>query len=77
MEKAVTSNSEDFDYDHQRSLKRDVIAHLGTLDFVAAKENVIFLGPLVIDGLIFERPLSCRSPCSCDLCHERPAVVAS
>ncbi|GAA2406229.1 ATP-binding protein [Actinomadura vinacea] len=36
---------EDFDYDHQRSLKRDVIAHLGTLDFVTAKENVIFLGP--------------------------------
>jgi DNA replication protein DnaC len=36
---------EDFDYDHQRSLKRDIIAHLGTLDFVAAKENVIFLGP--------------------------------
>jgi DNA replication protein DnaC len=26
---------EDFDYDHQRSLKREVIAHLGTLDFVA------------------------------------------
>src|SRR5881394_911852 len=36
---------EDFDFDHQRSLKRDVIAHLGTLDFVAAKDNVIFLGP--------------------------------
>ncbi|HTW09730.1 MAG TPA: ATP-binding protein [Acidimicrobiales bacterium] len=36
---------EDFDFDHQRSLKREVIAHLGTLDFVAAKENVIFLGP--------------------------------
>jgi DNA replication protein DnaC len=36
---------EDFDYDHQRSLKREVIAHLGTLDFVAAKENVVFLGP--------------------------------
>src|SRR5918912_1323344 len=27
-----------------RSLKRDVIAHLGTLDFVEAKENVVFLG---------------------------------
>ena len=27
---------EDFDYDHQRSLRREVIAHLGTLDFVAA-----------------------------------------
>jgi DNA replication protein DnaC len=36
---------EDFDFDHQRSLKRDTIAHLGTLDFVAGKENVVFLGP--------------------------------
>jgi DNA replication protein DnaC len=36
---------EEFDYDHQRSLKREVIAHLGTLDFVAARENVVFLGP--------------------------------
>ena len=25
--------------------KRDIIAHLGTLDFVTAKENVVFLGP--------------------------------
>src|SRR5581483_1909036 len=33
------------DFDHQRSVKREVIAHLGTLDFVAGKENVIFLGP--------------------------------
>jgi DNA replication protein DnaC len=36
---------EDFDYDHQRSLKRETIAHLGTLDFVTARENVIFIGP--------------------------------
>ncbi len=36
---------EDFDYDHQRSAKRETISHLGTLDFVAGKENVIFLGP--------------------------------
>ena len=36
---------EDFDFDHQRSLKRDTIAHLGTLDFVTAKDNVVFLGP--------------------------------
>src|SRR4029450_12690415 len=36
---------EEFDFDHQRSLKRDVIAHLGALDFVAGKENVVFLGP--------------------------------
>jgi DNA replication protein DnaC len=36
---------EDFDYDHQRGLKRDTVLHLGTLDFVDAKENVVFLGP--------------------------------
>src|SRR3954468_7393832 len=36
---------EDFDFSFQRSLKRDVIAHLGTLDFVDAKDNVVFLGP--------------------------------
>ena len=36
---------EEFDFDHARSLKRDTIAHLGTLDFVAGRENVVFLGP--------------------------------
>ncbi|MCX5199423.1 IS21-like element helper ATPase IstB [Streptomyces sp. NBC_00249] len=36
---------EDFDFDHQRSVKRESISHLGTLDFVVGKENVIFLGP--------------------------------
>ncbi|MGH2767425.1 MAG: IS21-like element helper ATPase IstB [Actinomycetota bacterium] len=36
---------EDFDYTHQRSLKREIMAHLSTLDFVAGRENVIFLGP--------------------------------
>src|SRR3984893_11169935 len=36
---------EEFDFDHARGLKRDTIAHLGTLDFVAARENVVFLGP--------------------------------
>jgi DNA replication protein DnaC len=36
---------EEFDFDHARGLKRDTIAHLGTLDFVAARDNVVFLGP--------------------------------
>jgi DNA replication protein DnaC len=36
---------EDFDYGHARGLKRETIAHLGTLDFVTAKDNVVFLGP--------------------------------
>jgi DNA replication protein DnaC len=36
---------EEFDFDYARGLKRDVVAHLGTLDFVTARENVVFLGP--------------------------------
>lgn len=36
---------EEFDFDHARALRRDQIAHLGTLDFVAARDNVVFLGP--------------------------------
>ncbi len=36
---------EEFDYDHARSLKREAIAHLGTLDFITARDNVVFLGP--------------------------------
>jgi DNA replication protein DnaC len=35
---------EAFDFDHARGLKRDTIAHLGTLDFVTAKDNIVFLG---------------------------------
>jgi DNA replication protein DnaC len=36
---------EDFDYDHQRSLKPDTVLHLGTLDFISERANVVFLGP--------------------------------
>ncbi|MEV4562084.1 IS21-like element helper ATPase IstB [Kitasatospora sp. NPDC049285] len=36
---------EEFDFTHLRGLKREAVTHLGTLDFVAAKENVVFLGP--------------------------------
>jgi DNA replication protein DnaC len=36
---------QEFDFDHARGLKRETIAHLGTLDFVVARENVVFLGP--------------------------------
>jgi DNA replication protein DnaC len=36
---------EEFDFDHARGLKRDTVAHLGTLDFVTGRENVVFLGP--------------------------------
>jgi DNA replication protein DnaC len=36
---------EEFDFDHARGLKRELVAHLGTLDFVAGRENIVFLGP--------------------------------
>ena len=36
---------EDFDFSFQRSIKRDAIAHLATLDFTAEATNVVFLGP--------------------------------
>ena len=36
---------EEFDFNHARALKRETIAHLGTLDFVTGRENVVFLGP--------------------------------
>ena len=36
---------EDFDFEHQRSVRKEVVAHLGALDFVEARSNAIFLGP--------------------------------
>jgi DNA replication protein DnaC len=36
---------EDFDFSYQRSVRKEVVSHLGALDFVEAKDNVIFLGP--------------------------------
>lgn len=36
---------EEFDFEHARGLKRELVAHLGTLDFITARENVVLLGP--------------------------------
>src|SRR5438270_13959742 len=36
---------EEFDFTFQRSAKKTVIEHLGWLDFLHARENVILLGP--------------------------------
>ena len=36
---------EDFIFDHQPGLKRDAIAHLATVSFLAKAENVVLLGP--------------------------------
>lgn len=49
----------EFAFDHPRGLEREVVAHLGTLDFITAKENVIFLGPPGT-GIATR---ACRAPC--------------
>jgi DNA replication protein DnaC len=36
---------EEFDFTFQRSVKKTVVEHLGQLDFLHAKDNVILLGP--------------------------------
>src|SRR5580700_3081262 len=36
---------EEFDFTFQRSIKKQVIEHLGQLDFLHARQNVILLGP--------------------------------
>jgi DNA replication protein DnaC len=36
---------EEFDFSFQRSVKRTLIQHLGQLDFLHARENVVLLGP--------------------------------
>src|SRR5262249_59850317 len=42
---AARKSLEESDLDHARALKRDPTAHLGPLDFIAARDNVVFLGP--------------------------------
>ena len=36
---------EEFDFTFQTSIRRDAVLHLGQLDFLAGKENVVLLGP--------------------------------
>jgi DNA replication protein DnaC len=36
---------EEFDFTFQRSIKKTLIVHLGQLDFLHARENVVLLGP--------------------------------
>ncbi|MDX6691047.1 MAG: hypothetical protein QOG15_2504, partial [Solirubrobacteraceae bacterium] len=36
---------EEFDFAFQTSVRRDSVLHLGQLDFLAGKENIVLLGP--------------------------------
>ncbi len=65
---------EDFDFEHARGLKRDVIAHLGALDFVAGKENVVFLGPPGTGKTHLATGIAIRA---CQAGHRVPFATAS
>jgi len=60
---------EDFNLDHLPSLRRDVLAHLATGTFVPKAENVILLGPTVIEGSSAEWLCSPSSGRCCDRCN--------
>jgi len=36
---------EGFDFDHQRAARRDQLMHLGQLDFIAERTNIVLVGP--------------------------------
>jgi hypothetical protein len=42
--RAGRGSLEEFDYDRARGLKREFVAHVGTLDFVTARDNVVRAG---------------------------------
>src|SRR5205809_6952782 len=50
---------EEFDFTFQRSIRKQVIEHLGQLDFLHARENVVLLGPPAQARPIWRSP--CRS----------------
>ena len=62
---------EEFDFTFQRSVKKQVIEHLGQLDFLHAKDNVILLGPPGTGKTIPTRPVRRR----CALRASRKAVA--
>src|SRR6478735_3236697 len=45
-EVSARESLEEFDFDRARGLKRDTIAHLGTLDFITPGDNAVFLGSI-------------------------------
>ena len=51
---------EEFDFTFQTSLKRETVLHLGQLDFLAGRENVVLLGPPGTGKTHCETPEPCR-----------------
>ena len=54
---------EDFDFAFQTSIRRDTVLHLGQLDFLAGRENLVLLGPPGT-GKVISRSRSASAPAS-------------
>jgi DNA replication protein DnaC len=51
---------EEFDFAFQASLRRETVLHLGQLDFLAGRENIVLLGPPGTGKTHCETPEPCR-----------------
>ena len=63
---------EEFDFTFQRSVKKQVVEHLGQLDFLHAKQNVILLGPPGTGKTHLAIALSVRACLAGQRCSSRP-----
>jgi DNA replication protein DnaC len=63
---------EEFDFTFQRSVKKQVVEHLGQLDFLHAKENVILLGPPGTGKTHLAIAISIRACLPASACSSRP-----
>ena len=63
---------EEFDFTFQRSVKKTVVEHLGQLDFLHARENVVLLGPPGTGRRIWRLPSRSAPAWPANACSSRP-----
>ena len=79
---------EEFDFTFQRSVKKTIVEHLGQLDFLHARENVILLGSpetgkthlaiaISIRACLAGQPSSSRPPPNGSHGSQRPSAKAT
>ena len=74
---AGRQNSAQFDFTFQRSVKKTVVEHLGQLDYVHARENVILLGPRAPARRTLRSPPRIRACLAASACSSRPRPSGS
>jgi DNA replication protein DnaC len=63
---------EEFDFTVQRSVKKQIVEHLGQLDFVHGRQNVILLGPPGTGKTHLATALGVRRAWQDSVCSSRP-----